>query len=145
MARKPRGGKAGPRAKTERDRQDIRRLLRAAGSREELARWISQEPVLEDFDDRILPGLAFMEEWVWRHQRSPKARRAFKQHVLELRQREKDPTKRIGGRINYPFTREQIIRWHVDAVWPDRKELGLGNSKEAAVHRLIRKLRKVRV
>jgi hypothetical protein len=45
MARKPstRGGKVGARAKTERDSQDIRRLLRAAGSRAELIRWIDQE------------------------------------------------------------------------------------------------------
>ncbi len=135
MAHKPsgRGGKVGPREKTERDAQDIRRLLRAAGSREELFQWIKEEALLEDFDNSILPGLAFMEEQFWKHERSPEARRVFRQRILELRQQEKNPAKRIGGRINYPFTREQIVRQYVEAA-------RLPN-KEATVRRLVRKLR----
>jgi hypothetical protein len=135
MARKPstRGGKVGARAKTERDSQDIRRLLRAAGSREKLFQWIEEEPLLEDFDNSILPGLAFMEEQFWKHERSPEARRVFRQRILELRQQEKNPAKRIKGRINYPFTREQIVRQYVEAA-------RLPN-KEATVRRLVRKLR----
>jgi hypothetical protein len=66
------GGKVGPRTKTERDSQDIRRLLRAAGSRKKLFQWINEESLLEEFDSALLPGLAFMEETSWKHQRSPK-------------------------------------------------------------------------
>jgi hypothetical protein len=140
MARKTstRGGKVGPRTKTERDSQDIRRLLRAAGSCEKLFQWTKEEALLEDFDNSILPGLALLEEQLWKHQRSSEARRVFRQRTLELRQQEKDPAKRIKGHINYPLTREQIIRQYVDTAWPD---LGLGKSKEAVVRRLIRKLR----
>jgi hypothetical protein len=138
MARKSstRGGKVGPREKTERDSQDIRRLLRAAGSRKELFQWIEEEQLFEDFDNSVLPGLAFMEEQFWQHERSPEARRVFRQRTLELRQQEK---KRIGGRINYPFTREQIVRQYVEMAWPS---LGPSATKENVVRRLVRKLRK---
>jgi hypothetical protein len=135
MARTPtRGGKGGPREKTDRDSQAIRGLLRAAGTREKLFQWINEETLLEDFDNAVLPGLALMEEY-WKHQRSKEARRVFKQRILELRQQEKDPTKRIKGRINYPFTRKQIIRQIVDMAGPD---LALGKNP---VERLLRKLR----
>jgi len=127
---------------TDRDRQDIRRLIRKAGSREQLIKWINAEYLLEDFDIAFLPSLAIMEETSWKYQRSPEARRVFKQRILELRQQEKDPNKRIKGRINYPFTREEIIRLTVRPFLPELKELGLAQSEDAITRRLIRKLRK---
>jgi hypothetical protein len=57
-----RGGKVGQRAKTPRDSQDIRRLLNAAGSREEMIKWVREEPWPEEFDNKALPLLAIMEE-----------------------------------------------------------------------------------
>src|SRR5262245_47610507 len=123
---------------TDRDRQDIRRLIRKAGSREQLIKWINAEYLLEDFDNAFLPGLAIMEETSWKYQRLPEARRVFKQRILELRQQEKDPNKRI----NYPFTREEIIRLTVRPFLPELKELGLAQSEDAITRRLIRKLRK---
>jgi hypothetical protein len=138
-AKSARGGKVGPRANTERDSEDIRRLRRAAGSWEKLLQRIKEEPpVLEDFDDAFLPGLAWMEENFWKHQRSPEARRIYRQRILELRQQEKDPAKRVKGRIHYPATREEIVRLTVEPFW--RKELG--PTKDDVVRRLIRKLRR---
>src|SRR5262245_1602877 len=105
-------------APTEHDRQDIRRLLRKAGSREVLSKWIAQEPVLEDFDNAILPMLAVEEENFWKHMRTPEGRK-FK-----------------------AMTRKENILLILDAIWDRRKELGLGQSKDAVVKRLIRKLSK---
>ncbi|PWT93562.1 MAG: hypothetical protein C5B56_00565 [Proteobacteria bacterium] len=139
MARRTgaRGGKVGRRAKTERDSQDIRRLLRAAGSRKELLRWIEQEPLLEEFDNSILPVLASYEEQLWRHLRSPEARRRAKQKLTAALDRLWIRTS-AGSRV---ITREEFVPAYINVLWPDRKDLGLGNSKEAVVRRLIRKLR----
>ena len=112
-----RGAKVGPRAKTERDSEDIRRLRRAAGSWEKLHQWIKEEPsVVEDFDDALLPGLAEMEKY-WKLQRSPEARRKARPAKL--------------------LTREEIIRAVVDAAFPNLSD----ESKDALVRRLKRKLR----
>jgi len=140
----------------ERTRQDIRRILRKAGSLEKYYQWgreeqeaIDRERAQEDFDNDILPGLVFMEENFWKHQRSPKAKRIFKQRTREQSRQEK------------LLTREEIIRATINALWKDPKESdlaqiedatvraawknwkrGLGQSKTAAVRRLIRKLPK---
>jgi hypothetical protein len=92
-------------APTERDRQDIRRLLRKAGSREQLFKWINAESLPEDFDNANLPSLALMEEQLWKYQRSPEAKRIFKRRTLEL------------GTQERLFTREEIVRMTVEAVW----------------------------
>ena len=127
------------RAQTERDRQDIRRLLRAAGSREELLRWISQEPLLEEFDNSILPALKLHEEQLWRHLRSPEVRRRVEEKLAAALNRLGITRVSAGYRV---ITRETYVRCLVEALEPDRKELGLGNSKSAVVRRLIQKLRK---
>jgi len=141
MAGRPgaRGGKVRARAQTERDRQDIRRLLRAAGSREELLRWISQEPLLEEFDNSILPALKLHEEQLWRHLRSPEVRRRVEEKLAAALNRLGITRVSAGYRV---ITRETYVRCLVEALEPDRKELGLGNSKSAVVRRLIQKLRK---
>jgi hypothetical protein len=153
MARKSsnRGKKVGPRVPIKHDYDDARRLLCIfGGNLEKMIQWFKEEivpsPSPEDFDNAFLPGLAFMEEQFWKHQRRPENKRVFRQRILELRQQEKDPAKRIKGRINYPFTREEIIRHYiVEPAWEHRKELGLGGgTKKAVVKRLVRKLRESR-
>jgi hypothetical protein len=133
-------GRTRRRRLTDRDQQDLRRLLRVAGGREGLIWEIDQElarPRPEDLDDALLPGLIFMEENFWKYERSPKARRIYKQRVLELRQQEKDPSKRITGPVRGPMTREENVRMTVNAAW----QKGWGQSKEQTVRRLTNKLR----
>jgi hypothetical protein len=129
----------------DRDRQDVRRILQKVGleryiqlGKEEIA-----QPPPDDFDNAVLPGLVFMEEQLWKYQRSREAKRIFKQRTLKLRQQEKDSAKHIKGRINYPFTREEHIRhFIVEPAWKHRKELGLGSGDPTnVVKRLVRKLR----
>ena len=143
-----RGKKVSPRAPTKRDYDDAQRLLRIfGGTLEKMVQWFKEEivpaPSPENFDNSILPLLASLEEETWKYQRSPEAKRIFRQRILELRQQEKDPPKRIKGRINYPFTREEIIRHYiVEPAWKHRKELGVGGgTKTSVVKRLVRKLR----
>lgn len=126
---------------TDRDRQDIRRLLRHAGSREALAQWIAQEPMFEDFAAAILPMLADEEENSWKHMRTPEgrkfARRRWDEQPFDPETKEALKSGKLKVKI---MTREQNIRMILDAIWDQRKELGLGQSKEAAVKRLNRRL-----
>ena len=151
MARKPsnRGKKAGPRAPIKHDYQAARHLLSIfGGDLDKMVQWFKKEivpsPSPEDFDSRVLPGLTVYEEQLWKHQRSPEAKRRFKRRTLELRQQEKDSPQRIKGRVKMPLTREKYIREHiVEPAWEHRKVLGLGGGTiESAVRRLVRKLRK---
>jgi hypothetical protein len=109
---------------TDHDSKDLRRLLQKVGL-EELIQRAKEENAQPppEADNAFLPGLAFMEENFWKHQRSPKAKRILKQHHTHV------------------FTREEILRLTIRALWADRKELGLGQSESAVVRRLIRKLR----
>jgi len=138
-----------------RTRQDIRRVLRKAGSLEKYYQWgreeqeaIEREKAQEDFDKAFLPGLEFMEENFWKRQRSPEAKRIYRERALEL------------GEKSTLLTREEILGKTIDALWRDPKKSdldqikdpnvtaawmnwkrGLGQSKEAVKRRLIRKLR----
>jgi hypothetical protein len=81
------------------------------------------------------------EEQLWRHLRQPEAkRRAQRLAAVEAEHRAKQGLAPDPRRIRL-ITREESVRWHVDALWPDRKALGLGASRTAVVRRLIRKLK----
>jgi hypothetical protein len=138
-----------------RTRQDVRGVLRKAGSLERYYQWgreeqevIEREKAQEDFDNAFLRGLTFMEENFWKHQRSPEAKRIFRQRT------------RKQGRQERLLTREEIIRAQIRALRQDPKKadldliedpavrtawknwkLSLGQSENAVVKRLIRKLR----
>jgi len=119
-------------------------MLRKEG-REGLIRRIDEEkqrqdqrPLPDDFDDAILPGLMVMEGQFWKHERSSEARRIFKRRILELRQQEEGPNKRIKRRINYPLTREEIIRMTIRPLAPKLSR----EEEDAIVKRLVQKMRK---
>jgi hypothetical protein len=66
-----RGKTIGPREMTPRDRQDIDRLLDAAGSLEEFKRWGEKVwATKSNFDEFVLQQLAAMEE-TWKYQSRP--------------------------------------------------------------------------
>ena len=104
------------------DRQ-LRRLVRLKG-REQLKKLVDGVHLPEDFDNAYLPLLAEMEKY-WKHQRSPEAKRIFKQRTREQ------------GRQERLFTREEIIRADVDRAFPNLSD----ESKDAVVRRVKRKLR----
>jgi hypothetical protein len=142
-------------APSERTRQDIRRILRKAGSLDRYCQWgreeqeaIEREKAQEDFDNAFLPGLAFMDENFWKHERSPEAKRSFRRRAREQ------------GRQEKLLTREEIIDATMKAFWENPKasdldlieddavraawknsKLSMGQSPKAAARRLIRKLR----
>jgi len=142
-------------APSRRTREDIRRVLRKAGSLEKYYQWgreeqeaIEREKAQEDFDNAFLPGLAFMEDNFWKHQRSPEAKRIFKRRTREQGRQEKLLTREeiiratIRAFREYPKESDldQIKDPAVRAAWKASK-LSLGQSENAVVQRLTRKLR----
>lgn len=120
------------RAWGDREWDDLARLIRKAGSRDQLKVLVDKVCLLEDFDNAILPLLAEMEEY-WKHTRSPEAKR-----ILEKRNRE------TGVKMRW-ITREEMIRKTIDAIRSSdhsRGKVFVGHgTKDAIVRRLIRKLR----
>lgn|SRR5262249_25158748 len=142
-------------APNSRTRQDIRRILRKAGSLERYYQWgkgeqeaIEREKAQEEFDNAFLPGLAEMEKY-WKHQRSPEAKRIFKQRTREQGRKERLlPRKEIIGATIEAFWKEpdrsnldQIKDPAARAAWENWRSQSLGQSKEAIKQRWIRKLR----
>jgi hypothetical protein len=107
------GKKIGQREQTPRDSEDIRRLLRAAGSLDEYIRWGKEaweRLSASDFDDLVLRDLEFMDEnWTY-HRQAP-----------------------MRG-LTAPQTR---VRTFVQALWKP----SLGQPKEAVVKRILDKYR----
>jgi hypothetical protein len=102
------------------DRRAIRTLLRKAGSLDTLVSWIKDELcflAIEQRDEDILPSLAWEEENIWRHQRSPKARLKARPYKL--------------------LTREEMISKMVNALYPGLRP----HEKKNTVRRLTQKLR----
>jgi hypothetical protein len=119
----PRRGKRSDKKWGDREDDDLLRLIRRAGGREQLIKRINKTELLEDFDDYVLPLLADMEDKLWKNQRTPEARRIFKRG-------------NTPGRL---LTREDLVRAEVEAHWPRLKRFG--TTKEAVVRRLTSKLR----
>jgi hypothetical protein len=108
-----RGKKIERRKQTSRDYEDVRRLLRAAGSLDEYIRWGKEaweRLSASDFDDLVLRDLEFMDEnWTY-HRQAP---------------------------MRGLTARQTRVRTFVQALWKP----SLGQPKEAVVKRILDKYR----
>jgi len=113
----------------ERDRRNLRTLLRKAGGNlKTLESWAKEElgSVLTELrDEEIVSGLMSMEETFWRYARLPEAKRINKQRDREM------------GTKTRLFTREEAICMEVNALYPGLPP----HEKRNAVRRLTQKLR----